>query len=152
MATVNAGGILSFPPMVGGGPRRIIAGWTGPLYHHAMRPLGLALLCALLLTSDLSSQEAPYTVDVRDGVITISVPDGGGIPMKDFVKIAQRVTGKLFTFTPQELEGVSVRFIGTARVAQARFFGFFQTMAYIKGFACVLRGEGGHEVVELIKM
>ncbi len=117
-----------------------------------MRSLGLALLCAFLPVSGLASQEAPYTVDVRDGVITISVPDSGGLPMKDFVKIAQRVTGKLFTFTPQEVEGVSVRFIGTARVSQARFFGSFQTMAYIKGFACVLRGEGSHEVVELIKM
>ncbi len=133
-------------------PSQIIAGWTGPLYHRVMRSLGLALLCVCLLASDLPSQEAPYTVDVRDGVITISVPDGGGIPMKDFVKIAQRVTGKLFTFTPQELEGVSVRFVGTARVAQARFLGFFQTMAYIKGFACVIRGEGSHEIVELIKM
>ena len=117
-----------------------------------MRSLGLALLCALLPANLRGQDEPPYTVDVRDGVVSISVPDGGGIPMKDFVKIAQRVTGKLFTFTPQELEGVSVRCVGTARVAQERFFGCFQTMAYIKGFACVLRGEGSHEVVELIRM
>ena len=107
---------------------------------------------AFLLAPALPGQEAPYSIEVRDRVVTISLAEDASIPLKDLIKIANRITGKAFTFTAQEVEGVSVRLVGTVRVAQDRFFGFFQTMAYIKGFACVIRGQGGHEIVELIKM
>ena len=118
-----------------------------------MRPLCVTLVCfASLLAPGLPGQEAPYSIEVRDRVVTISLRDDAGIPLKDFIKIANRITRKVFTFASQDVDGVSVRFVGTVRVSQDRFFGFFQTMLYIKGFACVIRGEGGHEVVELVRM
>ena len=131
----------------------LIACGTKPQYHVPMRSLCVALVSlAFLLASDLPGQETPYSIEVRDRVVTISLRDDAGIPLKDLVKIANRITGKVFTFSAQEIEGVSVRLVGTVRVAQDRFFGFFQTILYIKGFACVIRGEGSHEVVELVRM
>ena len=113
----------------------------------------MALWFAFLLGPGLVGQEEPpYSIEVRDRVVTISVREDANIRLTDLVKIANRITGKAFTFSAQELEGIEVRLVGTVRVAQDRFFGFFQTMAYIKGFACVIRGQGGHEIVELIKM
>jgi hypothetical protein len=84
--------------------------------------------------------------------------------LTEFIKWAQEVTGKAFTFNPQEL-GVggtgqpgsnTINFLGTLRIKRDRFkedfYAFFQTMLYIKGFAVVPRGEGPLEILEIVSM
>ncbi len=118
--------------------------------RHYVR--SLALCPVVFFATHLPGQETPYSVEDRDGVVSLSAHDDAGIPLQDFIKIAQRITGKLFMFSAQEVEGVSVAVVGTVRLEADRFFEFFQTMAYIQGFACILRGEGDEELVEVVRM
>lgn len=85
--------------------------------------------------------------------LVISVNEADGLPLKDFVKMAEGITGRVFTFNEAELSqdpNSKVAFIGTMRIKKANFFSFFQTMLYIKGFACVPRGERDTEIVEIV--
>ena len=128
---------------------------------------GLALLL-FGLTPCASAQEAtpaeaskPRMV-VDEGSDTISFAmDREGMEILDFIKWTQQVTGKRFTFNPQELiagssSGSKVHFLGTFRIKRDRFqqdfYSFFQTMLYIKGFAVIPRGEGNLELLEIVLM
>ena len=101
-------------------------------------------------------------MDVNDpDFIAFSMNESNGMELTEFIKWAQEVTGKRFTFNAQELGsgstvGSSVSFLGTFRIRrdcfQEDFYSFFQTMLYIKGFAVVPRGEGDLELLEIVLM
>lgn len=91
--------------------------------------------------------------------IVVSMSETSGLELPEFVKWAQEVTKRAFTFNEQEMinsaqGGSRVSFLGTLRFQrdtfQRDFFSFFQTMLYIKGFAIVPRGEGDLEILEII--
>ncbi len=130
-----------------------------PRSSFRQRPsLGLALGLGLALCSLLGAQGEPdkdFEVKSEDGYISITVNEEDGIPLRDFIKLAQRFTGKVFTYSEQEIGPASnkannIKFIGPMRVKEENFFAFFQTMLYIKDFACTVRGEGDTELVEII--
>jgi len=133
-----------------------------------LRRLAQALIAAVALLPALRAQveeEPPVKpvmeVDETTDTIAFSMNESNGMPLIEFVKWAQEVTGKRFTYTATELangssQGNSVSFLGTFRIKRDRFqtdfFSFFQTMLYIKGFAVVPRGDGDLEMLEIVMM
>ena len=98
-------------------------------------------------------------VDEANDTIVISMSETNGLELPEFVKWAQELTKRAFTFNEQEMinsaqGGSRVTFLGTLPFKRATFkedfFSFFQTMLYIKGFAIVPRGEGDLEILEII--
>jgi len=97
---------------------------------------------------------------VGDSII-ISMSETNGLELPDFIKWAQEVTDRRFTFSDQELQntgqgGNRVSFLGRLPFKRSRFkedfFAFFQTMLYIKGFAVVPRGEAPLDILEIVSM
>lgn len=100
-------------------------------------------------------------IDEATDTIAFSMNENNGMQLAEFVKWAQEVTGRAFTFNQTELQSAGqgageVSFLGTLRIKRDRFkedfFSFFQTMLYIKGFAVVPRGEGSLEMLEIVSM
>lgn len=96
----------------------------------------------------------PYRLDVGDDVVTISIADEHGIPVEEFIRVGHRVTGKVFTYSRTEVANAKhgIRLRGKVVVKREKFFAFFETMLYVNGFACVPRGKGGAETVEIKAM
>ncbi|MEE9126621.1 MAG: secretin N-terminal domain-containing protein [Planctomycetota bacterium] len=111
-------------------------------------------LVLLLAAASLAAQdpEPPYVVDIKDGYIILTVDENAGLPIKDFIKIAQLHTKKVYTFDETDFQNPDnkINFIGSARVKKENFFSFFQTVMYMKDFACVLRGGSETEIVQII--
>jgi general secretion pathway protein D len=87
--------------------------------------------------------------------------ESNGMELTEFIKWAQEVTGRRFTFTGTELQtgapgANSISFLGTFRIKRDRFaedfYSFFQTMLYIRGFAVVPRLEGDMELYEIVNI
>src|SRR5262245_59063167 len=80
--------------------------------------------------------------------IVFSMSETSGMEIKEFIKWAQELTKKRFFYNENELQqatgGTRVSFLGTFTFNKDtfadEFFGFFQTMLYIKGFALLARG------------
>jgi len=133
---------------------------------RAISPLAALFPVLVLLCSFASAQTDPpptprMVVDEDTDTIAFSMNETNGMELTHFVKWAQEVTGKRFTFNPQELTGGSsagstISFLGTFRIKRDRFqedfFSFFQTMLYIKGYAIVPRGDGDLELLEIVMM
>ena len=149
---------------------------TSPRPQRAISPLAGIFPIFLLMLSGLAPSAAaqpPTTtapdagakprmvVDEESDTIAFSMNESNGMELPEFVKWAQEVTGKRFTYNAQQLTsgsttGSTVSFLGTFRIKRSRFqqdfYSFFQTMLYIKGFAVVPRGEGDLELLEIIQM
>ncbi|MCB9877207.1 MAG: hypothetical protein H6835_06340 [Planctomycetes bacterium] len=136
-----------------------------------LSPWRRLLPLALLLAAPLAAQNDPPTgqdpvkprleVDEATGTIAFSMNESNGMELTEFVKWAQEVTGRRFTFSPTELQsgspaGSTVSFLGTFRIKREdfaeQFYAFFQTMLYIKGYALVPRGEADLEMMEIVLM
>lgn len=110
---------------------------------------------------DPQGQAPRMEVDEATNTISISMNESNGMELAEFIKWAEEITGRRFTFNQQDLltagQGTGpVSFLGTLRFQRDRFrddfFAFFQTMLYIKGFALVPRGEGDLEILEIVSM
>lgn len=111
-------------------------------------------------TQDPQNPQGPLMrVDEATDTIVVSMSESSGLELPEFVKWAQEVTQRAFTFNEQEMlnsaqGGSRVSFLGTLTFKQSTFkkdfFSFFQTMLYIKGFAIVPRGSGDLEILEII--
>ena len=112
----------------------------------------LALSLVVFLATQLPGQEKPYSLEICDHVVSISVRDDSGIPIQEFIKLAERVTGKAFTYSELSEDDTRIEFVGDIHLEPDGFFQFFQTMLYLQGYACILRGEGDDELVEIVKM
>ena len=112
-------------------------------------------LLGLLLLASCAANPTPggtASVSVKDDVVSISAPDGG-IPLADFIKLAQRLTGRGFTYRTEDLaDSPGISWIGTVRMRQSEFFEFFQNMLYVRGFECVSRGTGQGERIEIVRI
>jgi general secretion pathway protein D len=100
-------------------------------------------------------------LDPATNTIAFSMNESNGMELTEFIKWAEQVTGKRFTWSSQDINnaapsGNTVSFLGTFRIKRERlkedFDSFFQTMLYIKGFAVVPRGEGDLEMFEIVSM
>ncbi|MEY2981112.1 MAG: hypothetical protein RL562_1339, partial [Planctomycetota bacterium] len=47
---------------------------------------------------------------------------------------------------------LSINFYGTVNVSREQFFGFFQTMLYMRGFGVVIRGDEDSEIVQIVSL
>ncbi|MBK8098579.1 MAG: hypothetical protein IPK26_15825 [Planctomycetes bacterium] len=101
---------------------------------------------------------SPRLVDAGD-FMTFSLAENNGMELTEFIKWAQEMTGRVFTYNDTELTmggagGNRVTFLGTVRMKKTnfkdQFYYFFQMMLYIKGFAVVMRGEGDLEIAEIV--
>ncbi|MCA8973483.1 MAG: hypothetical protein KDC98_02120 [Planctomycetes bacterium] len=93
---------------------------------------------ACLLAAPVLAQQTPQ-VKTEDGTIQMTLDDDG-IPMVDFVKWAQELTGLVLTYEAETLAAAeAVKFTGTLRFEKndfrKDFEQFFRTMLHIKGFA-----------------
>ncbi len=136
-------------------------------------PALLVLLTVVLAAAPLAAQNDPPggnqgagqdpggqpLMEVDGDTIVVSMSESSGLELPEFVKWAQVVTKRVFTFNENEMMnqaqgGSRVTFLGSLRFKRATFdkdfFSFFQTMLYIKGFAIVPRGEGDLEILEII--
>ncbi len=87
--------------------------------------------------------------------IYISINEAEGLSLQDFIKTAEAITGKVFVYNKQELSSApdpTVTYLGTLKIRKTAFFAFFQTMLYIKGFACLLRDLKDSEIVQIVNM
>ena len=112
-------------------------------------------------TPNTTEQDPIIKIDEDGDTMAFAMNESNGMGLPEFIKWAQLVTGKRFTFNPQELTsgstaGSTVSFLGTFRIKKDRFqedfYSFFQTMLYIKGYAVVPRGEGDLELLEIVMM
>jgi general secretion pathway protein D len=141
---------------------------TSPRPQRAISPLTALFPVFVLLCGLVPAQVDPpvpptprMIVDEDTDTIAFSMNETNGMELTHFVKWAQEVTGKRFTYNIQELTGGSsagstVSFLGTFRIKRERFqedfYSFFQTMLYIKGYAVVPRGDGDLELLEIVMM
>ncbi|MHC4079333.1 MAG: secretin N-terminal domain-containing protein, partial [Planctomycetota bacterium] len=126
----------------------------------AVRVLAQALapvLALLLAPASLSAQvepkpKPPFTFDEKEGYIVIAIDENKGMAIKDFIKVTESITGKVYTYDESDFQNPDnkINFIGSMRIKKENFFSFFQTVMYMKDFACVLRGEGDTEMVQII--
>ncbi len=123
--------------------------------------LGTALLWAWLSAAPtLHAQDeetgpgVQLTVSEDGSSISLSCNENLGIEIKEFIKLTERITGRVITFTDSDFVAAQakVNFVGTVQLQRENFFSFFQTMLYIQGFACVIRGGGDTEIVEVVSM
>ncbi len=79
-------------------------------------------LAAVPLATALPAQVDPasptYNIAVDGDNITMTVHENEGMAMKDFIKIAENVTGKVFIYKSEEVEQEvnKITFIGTVRL------------------------------------
>ena len=94
--------------------------------HYQVGPLWLQMLLlwiGITLNSILPAQDSgnPRLVEVVDGVVRLSAPEDGGIPLVEFIEIGQSVTGKVFTYSAREMASDA----RPVRNIYQRNFGFF---------------------------
>ncbi|MBK8977874.1 MAG: hypothetical protein IPM29_18355 [Planctomycetes bacterium] len=75
------------------------------------------------------------TVSVEGDEIRFAIPGGHELPIADFIRMAQRLTGIPFTYSEADIvrgrEGL--RLMGELRIPRDQFLGFFRTMLYTRG-------------------
>ena len=151
-------------PMTALFPANIFASLALPVLAVLLLGFSPALRSQVTPTPSPTEQnpvEPRMDIDEATDTIAFSMNESNGMQLPEFIKWAQEVTGRRFTFNAQELAsgssaGSTVSFLGTFRIKRERFqedfFSFFQTMLYIKGFAIVPRGEGDLELLEIVMM
>lgn len=100
-------------------------------------------------------QPSGANLKIENDFVTFSVDETEGYPLLEFIKLTEQVTGRVFTFEAQELNSIpdpNISFVGTVRMRIDEFFGFFQTMLFIKNFALVPRGDGNIEMNQIVNL
>ncbi|PIE24106.1 MAG: hypothetical protein CSA62_04690 [Planctomycetota bacterium] len=96
-------------------------------------------------------------IGIRDGKVIFSVDENQGVPLKEFIKFAQGVTKKTFVVDWEndpaggaDQPASRIHLMGRLEIPVESFYDFFQTMLYIKGWACVPRGTGSQQFIHII--
>jgi len=121
--------------------------------------MAAAQCCQASPTQDTSSpspslaQPRPLDVIADDDDLVVAINEPHGIPVEDFIKLGQMITGKTFTYSKADVgPDHRISFVGSKRVKKENFFSFFQTILYLHGLATVIHGEGDAEVIEIIRL
>ncbi len=129
------------------------------LAARRLRPLAAILTAVVLFGAGVAAQQEPeqppgINLKIEGEYVSISVNENTGTSLKDFVKLAQQISHRVITFLDTDLNvpNANVTWVGTVRIKREEFFSFFQTMLYIKGFACVMRGTADSEIVQIVNM
>jgi hypothetical protein len=70
----------------------------------------------------------------------------------DFLRFAQRQTGRIYTYDARAVEGVEVSWIGVLWCERGRLDGFVETMLRLRGFALQRRQQGDLGVLEVVRI
>jgi hypothetical protein len=96
-------------------------------------------------------------IRIEGDFVVFSVDENQGVPFKEFIKFAQIVTKKTFVVdwendpaAGQDTPNSRINLLGALRIRKENFYDFFQTMMYIKGWACVPRGTGSQQFIHII--
>ena len=100
-------------------------------------------------------------IRVEGDYVIFAVDERKGIPLLEFVKFAQKFTGKRFYIdrsqdpsldpnAPEPDTAKNINLLGTLRIRKDEFYAFFQTVLFIKDWVCVPRGEGDAEFIDLM--
>ena len=109
----------------------------------------LLLLTALLAAGCVSPDACPATeAGAEPDTVQLVCESPMSIPA--FLRLAQRHTGRIYTYDARVVEGVEVSWLGTVRCARDRVDEFVQTMLYVKGFALQRRQQGENDVLEVV--
>ncbi|HEX5050953.1 MAG TPA: hypothetical protein VFZ65_04205 [Planctomycetota bacterium] len=106
------------------------------------------------------SAKPRMVVDEATDTMSFSMAGGKDMALTEFLEWGQAVTGKRFTFSPEELSAGDgddrIALLGTLRIQRERlaedFFSFFRTMLYTKWLTIVPRGEGDHQTLEIVNI
>lgn len=99
------------------------------------------------------SQGKGAQIKIDGDYMVITFAESDGMSLRDFIKLANTVGDKVFIFSETELQSAQdnkVSFLGSLRIRKDNFFGFVQTILYIKGFAIVLRDLKDSEIVQVV--
>lgn len=94
----------------------------------------------------------PIQIEGEFYVINISEAPESALNLAQFVKLCQEATGLNFTYsqdTESQLQGRTVRLLGTKRIPREDFYSWFQIMLIIENFACVEIGPPHLSVVQI---
>ncbi|MHC4515754.1 MAG: secretin N-terminal domain-containing protein [Planctomycetota bacterium] len=118
----------------------------------ALPPVLALLLAAASLSAQVEEPKPPWRISTEGDYIVIAVDENKGMAIKDFIKVAQVYTNKVYTFDESDFQNPDnkINFIGSMKIKKDNFFSFFQTVMYMKDFACVLRGDSDTEMVQII--
>ena len=108
------------------------------------------LLLAPLLAAGCVSPDARGATTVGAGPDTVQLVCESPMSIPEFLRLAQRHTGRIYTYDARVVEGVEVSWLGTVRCAPDRVDEFVQTMLYVKGFALQRRQQGDNDVLEVV--
>ncbi|MEM7204747.1 MAG: secretin N-terminal domain-containing protein [Planctomycetota bacterium] len=130
------------------------------LARRSARSVTCAVAAAVLGAGPLLAQDPQdpgqgFTLELEGDYLTITISESDGLPIEQFIKLAQTLTKKTFTYSTPDLSNVAenkITFIGAKRMKRDNFFPFFQTMLYIKGFATMIRGDEDTEIIEIVAL
>lgn len=143
--------------------RGLAARWRrlGARLVYQLGSLAVAAVCTAPLAAQPGQGQTPVPPAVRideRGDVVVSISERDGLPIKEFIKQAELITGRSFIYNENELNQAGdpnankITFIGTKKMPKGEFFAFFQTLLYIKSLACVVRGKGATEIIEIISL
>jgi general secretion pathway protein D len=113
----------------------------------------LGALLALALPALARAQDAKVPLIQEEGddyILNFSENPAEQLPLLDFVKLGQEVTGLNFTYDPQtgtQLGQAKVVMLGPKRFRKSEFYNFFQIQLFINDFVC---SEVGPPQISLI--
>jgi hypothetical protein len=106
--------------------------------------------CAQLPHSKLEGTDS-LAVQIIGERVRITARNGKDAPLEDFLRIAQAVTGKIITYPKQTIVSQRVELSEPLDVQRGEFLKRFTSILYTcHELACVIRGEGDSEFVDVI--
>ena len=76
-----------------------------------------------------------------------------GIPLRDFIRVAEQLTGKVFHYDARDVTAdARISIAGTVSMQRGHFFAFFQTLLSSHGFATLIRDTNNTEIVEVVHL
>lgn len=107
-------------------------------------PIVPSLLAPLLVAASvlLAPGARAQTVDFdTEGNILIQFDEIDGTPLEDFIKLCEIRTGKQFTYSPEDVQSVRLRFIGRKVLPEKEFWRYFQAVLRAYDFVVVPFGN-----------
>ena len=122
--------------------------------HSLVSIVGVLALWGALPIDGVTAQ-GPVKVGIESDDLILSVNEEHGMPLTQFVKLAQEMTRKTFTYSEKDfadLDDPNLRFTGKKRMKKGDFYEFFEQIMRSKGLGLVERGQGATEVIEIVPL
>jgi type II secretory pathway component GspD/PulD (secretin) len=111
--------------------------------------LETAALGLLVTLCGCATSNPHLNLELQDDSVRLSVSDAG-ISVLQFLKVGQRVTGK--TFRLGKSDDGRIHFVGTIKVAVAKFPDFMRTTLRSHGYEWRTEGQGDSEITHVARI